>query len=291
VFLVVGATGYLGGEICRLLRDVGRPVRAFVRATSDPETVERLRGFGAELVEGDLRDPLSLERACDGTRAVVTTATTVRSRQPGDSFERTDKQGQLDLVEAAAAAGVERLLFVSFTPLPYASPLGGAKRAVEERLRGNGIPYTILRPGHFMEVWLGPAFGFDVAAGEARVLGSGDAKINWISVGDVARTAVAALDDPGAAGETIEFAADYRSPNEVVEIAREVTGRQLHVERVPREALELEAQRAAGGSDLEETFAALMLATADGYASDQTGNMRRWVDRPTMVRDFLAGYA
>ena len=57
--LVVGATGFLGSEICRQLLAQGQRVRALVRATSDPAKKAALESFGAELVEGDLKDPAS----------------------------------------------------------------------------------------------------------------------------------------------------------------------------------------------------------------------------------------
>jgi uncharacterized protein YbjT (DUF2867 family) len=61
--LVVGATGFLGGEICRLLAAEGKPVRALVRATSDQGKVAQLESLNIEVVRGDLKDRPSLEVA------------------------------------------------------------------------------------------------------------------------------------------------------------------------------------------------------------------------------------
>src|SRR5947207_65454 len=146
--LVVGATGMLGGEICRLLAESGRPLRALVRSTSDPGKVERLRSYGAEVVEGDLTDPDSLERACVDAETVVSTATAIAS---GGSFQDIDERGTENLIDAAREAGVGRFAFVSFMELPVRFPLQHAKRSVERRLQG-ALPYTILRPPTFMEV-------------------------------------------------------------------------------------------------------------------------------------------
>ena len=71
--LVVGATGMLGSEICRQLAAAGKPVRALVRATSDPAKVEKLVAHGAEIFEGDVREPASLAVACQGASAVIST--------------------------------------------------------------------------------------------------------------------------------------------------------------------------------------------------------------------------
>src|SRR3989442_2986917 len=101
--LVIGATGHSGGEICRHLRQAGKPVRALTRATSDPLKVEQLKRSGATLVQGDLRDRASLDAACRGAATVITTASTTFSRQAGDSIQTVDLEGQERLADAAKA--------------------------------------------------------------------------------------------------------------------------------------------------------------------------------------------
>jgi NADH dehydrogenase len=261
VNLVVGATGILGGEICRLLAERDAPLRALVRETSDPAKVESLRKLGAETVEGDLKDRESLAAACAGTAVVVSTASSTISRADGDTIESVDRDGQLALVDAAVAAGVGRFVYVSFTEMAVDSPLQGAKRAVEQRLQESELDYTILRPTHFMEVWLGPAVGFDVANATARIHGSGERKVSWISFRDVARLAVASLDDSELRRATVEFGGpEALSPLDAVRIFEEETGRTFALEHVPEEALERELETAT--DSLAQSFAALMLATA-----------------------------
>lgn len=127
--LVVGATGLLGIEICRRLVDAGKPVRALVRPTSNPARLEELRGLGVSLVEGDLKDPSSLEAACRGMKAVLSTASSTLSRQPGDSIRSVDRDGQLSLVDAAESAGVKQFVFISFRKNPELHyPLDDSKR-------------------------------------------------------------------------------------------------------------------------------------------------------------------
>ena len=55
-YLVVGATGLVGTEVCRRLREAGHSVRALVRATSTPDKVARLEQLGAAIVTGDVKD-------------------------------------------------------------------------------------------------------------------------------------------------------------------------------------------------------------------------------------------
>src|SRR6478672_7660315 len=102
--LVVGATGLLGTEICRQLRAKNLPVRALVRG--DSPASQALAAMGAELVRGDLKDISSLEAACRGVTAVITTANTVTRRGKGDSAKATDRDGNLSLIDAAKKAGV-----------------------------------------------------------------------------------------------------------------------------------------------------------------------------------------
>ena len=218
--LIVGATGILGLEICRQLRGTGRPVRALVRRTADAARRAELEALGAELVEGDLKDPASLTRACAGVRSVISTASSTLSRQDGDSIRTVDEQGQIALVDAAKAAGVEHFVFVSFKGDPQIqSPLAEAKRAVEHRLKTSGVAYTIVQASFFMEVWLSPMLGFDYAGGTVRIYGDGTNTMSWVSYKDVARVAAAALDQPAARNATIDVGGPAAlSPREVVEI-------------------------------------------------------------------------
>src|SRR5439155_15396447 len=188
--LIVGATGMLGGEICRLLAEQGKAVRGLVRETSNPEKVTRLRGLGAEVVCGDLKDRASLEAACRGATALVSTASSTLSRQEGDSIESVDRQGQLNLVEAAEQAGVKHFVLISFPKVDISFPLQSAKRTVEDRLRRGRMAFAILQPTFFTEVWLSPALGFDPAHATAQIYGGGHNKISWISFQDVAKFAV-----------------------------------------------------------------------------------------------------
>src|ERR1051325_6445412 len=196
--LVVGATGTLGGEICRLLGERRKAVRAVVAAPASPDTATRLKSLGAELVRGDLKDKESLTAACRGASAVISTASSTVSRQEGDSIETVARQGQLALIEAAAAAQVRHFIFISFPTVDLEFPLQSAKRAVEQSLRRSGMPYTILQPTFFVEVWLGPALGVDVGNGKAQGYGTGEKRMSWMAFQDVAQFAVAAVDNPQA---------------------------------------------------------------------------------------------
>jgi NADH dehydrogenase len=285
--LVVGATGLLGTEICRRLAKKGTPLRALARESSDPARVEAVRELGAEVVLGDLRDRGSLDRACAGVEVVYSSATSILREA---EISAVDRAGQLDLVDAARGAGVRRFVYVSFEDFGPETSLEEAKRAVEQRLRTCGITYTILQPGLFHESWLGPATGFDAAAGTVNVYGAGDAKLPWVALGDVATAAANVLDEPETENAVVPLAAERLSYREAIAIFEQVTGRPLTVREVSAEALA--AQRAAASNERDESFAGLMLWIATGASSGdgETWLGRLGVARPTTVRDVAARY-
>jgi uncharacterized protein YbjT (DUF2867 family) len=266
--LVVSAAGILGEEICRQLVAQGKEVRGLVRATSDPAKLASLRGLGVSLVEADLKDPASLLRACDGARVVVSAATATRSRGEGDSIWTVDRDGQLHLLEAARRTGVEHYLFESFPPMADEFPLQTAKRAVEEKIRSSGVPFTILQPVNFMEVWLGPFVGFDWPNAKARVFGAGTAPNNWIAVHDVARLTVAAIDNDRAKGRTLPLGgSEALGQLDVVKIFEELSGRKFEVEHMPIEAIR---GMLADDDLMTRTAAGLMLNCSRGDRLDLT---------------------
>lgn len=284
--LVAGSTGFVGREICRRLRDRGLAVRALVRATSSPEVVSALHAMGAETPAGDLKDRASLDGACRGVETVISTATSTRSRAAGDSLEATDHAGQLQLVDAARAAGVRRYVYVSYSgTLGRDDALTVAKRDVERHIRASTMTYTILRPTYFMEVWLGPHLGFDAANAKARVYGTGDNAISFISLRDVAEFAARALETPAAENATLELGGpEALSPHEVIRLFEEVGGRPFTVEHVPESALE--ATYAAAADPLERTFASLSLGYARGDVIPMDDTLRRFPVALRSVRDY-----
>jgi uncharacterized protein YbjT (DUF2867 family) len=286
--LVVGATGLLGMEICRRLSGVGRPPRALVRRSADAGKRAELEELKAELVEGDLKDPASLQRACAGMRSLISTASSTLSRQEGDSIKTVDEEGQMELVNAARQAGVEHFVLVSFRDNPRIQyPLTQAKRAVERRLKGSGMAYTILQASYFMEVWLSPALGFDWANGKVRIYGEGNNKLSWVSYKDVARVAVATLDEPRARNAVLEVGGPQAlSPREVVTMFEAAGAAEISTEYVPEAALR--SQLDAASDPLEKSFAGLMLQYASGDAMNLTDTQKLFPFAMTSVRDYVA---
>ncbi|MGA2120257.1 MAG: hopanoid-associated sugar epimerase [Bryobacteraceae bacterium] len=106
--LVTGASGFLGWHVARVLIGRGYTVRALVRPGS------RVRELTVEAATGDLRDPASLAAAVAGCELVFHVAADYRlwAKNPPELY-RSNVEGTRNLLEAAARAGVRRIVYTS----------------------------------------------------------------------------------------------------------------------------------------------------------------------------------
>ena len=106
--LVTGASGFVGWHVARLLLERGHRVRALVRPGS------RIPELDVETVTGDLRDPVSLERAVAGCGIVFHVAADYRlwSKDSREMY-RTNVEGVRNMLAAAQSAGVDRVVYTS----------------------------------------------------------------------------------------------------------------------------------------------------------------------------------
>jgi uncharacterized protein YbjT (DUF2867 family) len=151
MILVIGATGQLGTAVVRKLVAAKKPVRAFVRRTS---RYQHLQGDGVELAFGDLRDPASVDVACQGVDAVIATANAVLPEGPS-SFETVEGKGYQDLISACQKHNVKQFIYISVPVTPHDNtvPNYRYKRLNEDRLEKSGLNYTIFRSSLFMDCW------------------------------------------------------------------------------------------------------------------------------------------
>lgn len=105
--LVIGGTGFLGGEIIRQLLDQGEKVKALCRREAKDLP------HGAEFVRGDLTDLESLKRACDGVETVYHTASWPNISVHWDPYYQINVLGAENVVTACRAAGVKKLVYTS----------------------------------------------------------------------------------------------------------------------------------------------------------------------------------
>jgi uncharacterized protein YbjT (DUF2867 family) len=285
--LVVGATGHLGTRICELLRQRGREVRALVRSTSGIDKVSALGALGVDRAVGDLKDPVSIAAACRGVEVIYSTATAIVSRAAGDSLAAVDHAGQLALLRAAQVAGARHFVFISFPPAGHDFPIQTGKRAVEDALRKSGMTHTVLQASLFMEVWLSPLLGFDYPNARATVYGTGEQKISWISLGDVAEFAVRAATVAQARNAIVPVGGPQAlSPNAVIAMFERAVGKAFEVTRIPEKALL--AQFVAATDPLQRSFAGLQLFAAAGSVIPMEQTARAFGVKLTPLAEYVA---
>lgn len=260
--LVVGATGLVGQQIALGLRRQGRKVRALVRGGTRHEKGASLMAAGVEIFDADLTKPETLPGACTGVETILCTATSMPHGKD-DGLRRVDHDGTLALIDSAERSGVQNFVYASYSGnIREDSPLETAKRDCEKRLLASRMRATILRPSYFMEMWLSPALGFDPANSRARIYGSGDAKVSYISFHDVVAFALAVAANPSHPSAFLEMGGpEPLSQLDAVGIFERLLGRECELEKVPLAALE-EQHRSA--DPLQKTFAALMIGYAKG---------------------------
>lgn len=235
MIFIVGGTGTLGQTLVRMLREQDRPVRVLVRPGSIAKA-EPLRALGAELIGGDIRDPGSLEIACRGATHVIC-ATSAGADRRDEARRLAEYQGPVNLLRAAERAGSVRQFIFTSTLFPR-NPVGykfvWAKLMAEEEIQRSGIPYTIFRPcGLFYEI---------VQRGEPIVerfgvfpiVGSGRKRTQMISMVDVARAFVNALDNPEALNRIFELGGpEHMSFDDIVATWSRVRGRPIRAIHLP----------------------------------------------------------
>jgi uncharacterized protein YbjT (DUF2867 family) len=135
MILLTGATGYVGGRLLGALEAQGRRVRCLARR---PEFLRPRAGLTTEVVQGDVKDPVSLERAMAG---VDTAYYLVHSMASSPAFAAVDRQAARSFGDAARWAGARRLIYLGgLGEGAQLSPHLASRHEVGEILRRSGVP-------------------------------------------------------------------------------------------------------------------------------------------------------
>jgi uncharacterized protein YbjT (DUF2867 family) len=235
---VFGGSGFLGRRIVERLAAMGAAVQVAVRHPERAASLIRFDRAGQiAAIHADVWDEATVGPALAGADAVVNTVGHYVER--GDaSFEAIHGQGARHVAEAAAAAGVQRLVHISGIGADPASDSPYIRaRAVGERLVREAFPAaTILRPS----VMFGPNDFLNRLAGIARVMpaiplfGSGEVKLQPVYVDDVAAAVAQALALPQAAGQLYELGGPRVYPYKaLVQLVLDQAGRRRLLLPVP----------------------------------------------------------
>jgi nucleoside-diphosphate-sugar epimerase len=250
--LITGATGFAGGHLARTLATRGDAVVALVR---DPARAPALGQAHVSLVQGDVRDRASLDRAAEGVEVVYHIAAIYR--QAGlseDEYRAVNARAVATVIQAARAAGARRVVHcstvgvhgdVEHPPANEDAPLRPGdiyqvtklegERAAHETARAEGIEVVVARPTGIY----GPGDRrlLKLFRGVARrtfvVLGNGRIFYHLTYIDDLVEGFRLCGEVPAAAGRTYILAGgEVTTLNELVErIARAagVAPRRLHL--------------------------------------------------------------
>lgn len=242
--LVTGATGFTGGHLARALAAGGHRVRALVR---DRRAAADLERCGVELVQGDLRDRDALTRALSGVERVYHIAAIYRQAGlPVDTYRAVNALAVRDIIEAAARAGVRRVLHcstvgvhgdVEHPPANEDAPLKPGDVYQETKLEGErlareaavrvGIEVVIARPTgiygpgdrRLLKMFRG------VARRRFPMLGSGNIYYHLTYIDDLVEGFRLCAEHPAAAGRTYILAGgEVTTLNELVAIVADIAG-------------------------------------------------------------------
>lgn len=144
--LIAGATGYVGGRLIPALLERGYRVRAMGRHPEKVSCRPWARHEGVELVQGDVLDLESLRRAALGCRAAYYLVHSMIAQK--DKFVEADRKAARHMVAAAAAAGLERIIYLGgLAEAKHANLSKHLKSRIEVAriLQSGPVPTTDLR--------------------------------------------------------------------------------------------------------------------------------------------------
>jgi len=270
--LVTGATGNQGSAAARHLLQRGNfTVRALVRDPNKP-AAQALKQAGAELVEGDLNDRASLDRALQGTSGVFSVQGIT------DGLDVEIRQGKA-ITDAAKAAGIQHFVYssVGSAERNMGVPHFDSKFQIEEYIRASGLPYTILRPVFFF--FNCNAMRSMVENGTLPQPLSPDTKLQQLSEEDYGEMVAEVFDHAAdfLNRETEVASVDMTMP-QIAAAFSQVLGKPIEYQQIPFEAFEQQAG--------EEMTIMYRWFENVGYVADLT-ELKRDFPKPTDFESYL----
>jgi uncharacterized protein YbjT (DUF2867 family) len=231
--LVTGATGKQGGHLVRELLARGHSVRALTRKPESPAAAA-LAERGATIVKADFEEEGSLERAARGVDTVFAMST------PFESGEKTETREGINLVRAAATAGVKHLVYTSVAGADRTTgiPHFDSKFEVEKEIRRSGVPFTIVAPVFFMDNFLADWMAPGIAQGSIAMALPATRRLQQIAVADIAQFAALVIERRESfLGKRIDIASDELTVATAAAVISEVSGRPIVYTALPIDAV------------------------------------------------------
>lgn len=257
IAFLTGGSGFVGSAVARALIEAGVTVKALVRPGTN---AGNLAGLEIEIVRGDMRDASVVNEAVRGCRYVFHVAADYRLWAPHPAeILNSNIGGTKTVMEAARAAGVERVVYTSSvatlklsdtgepatetSPLDESAAIGvykrskvAAERLVERMIGDGGLPAVIVNPSTPIgprDVKPTPTGRIIVEAASGRMPAFVDTGLNLVHVDDVAKGHVLAL-RKGRTGERYILGGQDVTLAEMLGRIAKIAGRQPPKIRLPR---------------------------------------------------------
>jgi NAD(P)H dehydrogenase (quinone) len=271
---VTGATGAVGGAVAALLAERGVAQRLVVR---DPARAPRLPDTEVRQI-ADYGHADDVRRALDG----VDTLFLVPAQESADRRQR-----HFAAVDAAAAAGVRKITYLSFVAASETSTftLGRDHWATEERVRATGLAWTFPRMNLYLDFL--PLMVTEAGAIEGP---AGDGRTAFVTRDDVAAVCAALLAEGGHDGETHDITGpEAITLAEAAARMSAASGKQIvYHDQTLDEAYASRAVYNAPDWQVE-AWVSTYVAIANGDVAEVTNTVRRFTGRPaTSLGQFLA---
>ena len=285
--LVIGATGFLGAKILHALaQDQSVALRAMSRRGAPADAAS-----GVEWVRGDMMDPASLDAALEGVDVVVTSANGYMKETLAADFE-----GNRNLIEAAARAGVKRFVFLSIVACDKAPevPHFHAKTVAEDLIKASGLPYIFMRAPAFLDQ--SPDYVAD-GAKAGRFFAVGDKTTRWSYVltddlaASLARAATYQGDDIANQTIDVSWRDGPKSQTELADLIGEMTGKSLSLWVVPWFLLGLLVRPIKLFSELGYDLIKMFLFFRTGRFVADTSQQERFFGPAPTAREAIARWA
>jgi NAD(P)H dehydrogenase (quinone) len=270
--LVTAASGQLGRLVVDALLERGVAPADIVATARDTSKLADASARGVRTEVLDYDRPETIAPALEGVDTVLLISS---NGMPGARAE-----GHRNVIDAAKAAGVAKLVYTSVPKATAEFVLGGDHKATEEAIVASGVPAVIARHNWYTENYVA-----DVQrAAETGVIAASvaDGRVASATRADLAAGLAVLLTDDGHLGEVYDFSGEHAwSYDELAAAAAEVTGRPV----VYTPLTTKEHVAALEGAGLDAGTAGFVAGIDDGIRrgvlADASGTLATLIGRPT----------
>lgn len=270
-YAVTGATGPFGQLVIENLLARGVPATDVVAVVRNPAKAAALAGLGVQVREGDYARPETLTAALAGVRRLLL----VSGNEVGQRVHQ-----HTAVIEAAKAAGVERLAYTSVLRADTTSnPLAPEHKATEQVLVSSGLPYTLLRNGWYTENYTGQ---LDQYVSRGEILGAvGSGKVSAATRADFAAAAAATLTGDGHENAVYELGGTPFGFDELAATVTEVTGGPVSYRNLSPADLAAALESSGLDAGTAGFVASIDQAIAKGELETASDDLARLLGRPS----------